>query len=82
MLGDRCDNGNVFRGVGGIQKREGATRPASDARNEQKTMRKPEDLDQNEENHDGHDEREDRVEEIAVVFLGELIVGEHQQRVA
>ena len=82
MLGDRCDNGNVFRGVSGIQKREGATRPASDARNEQKAMRKPEDLDQNEENHDGHDEREDRVEEIAIVLLGELIVGEHQQRVA
>lgn len=82
MLRDRCDNGNVLRGVGGVQKREGTARPASDARNERKAMRKPEDLDQNEEDHDGDDEREDRVEEIAIVLLGELIVGEHQQRVA
>ena len=42
----------------------------------------PQDLDEDEENHDDDDEGEDDDEETAVVRLGQLAVGEHEQRVA
>lgn len=82
VLRHRGNDRNVFGGVGRVQQRQRPACPASDSTLDRSRKRPPEDLDEDEENDDGHDEGEDRVEEIAIVLLGELIVGEHQQRVA